>query len=386
MSKISRNSKVRSRKPGKVFHLPLDIGGNSQNLSHGMKEIGIDSISFALECGRYDYESDIRWGREGESRLRREILRFGSAKFLFMYDTYCYNGGRTLFAPIPFSDVLSTKKKITLNIYNYFLRLIQIMELIILKVRGCIIIVIYQGDDARQGDYLRMNRTYSHVHDVDSLYYSSRNDSLKRKQIELLDAHSHLIYALNPDLLNVLTSKAQFLPYAVTIPAISNILPVVRSNEKIVIGHAPTNRDAKGTKYLIEAVDSLKKLGFQVELKLIENLTHSEAISEYQSVDIVLDQLLSGWYGAFAVESMLLSKPVICYIAEDDLQKIPLKMAIELPIVRADKHNLESVIKRLFLLSPEERILLGEKHREYALAWHAPKSVAKSIFLNIRNL
>ena len=386
MSKISRSVRIRSKKPGKVLHLPLDIGGNSQSISRGMKEKGIDSMTFVLECGRYDYESDVRWGREGDSRFRREILRFKSAKFLFNYDTYCYNGGRTLFAPIPFSHNINYGKKISLNAYNLILRLFQNLELKIIKIRGCVIILIYQGDDARQGDFLIANREYSHANDVDSLYFSSKNDSLKRKQIKLLDRHCDLIYALNPDLLKVLTSKARFLPYAVTIPTFPNAHLNTRITERIVIGHAPTHRDAKGTKYVIKAVNSLQNLGFEIELKLIENLTHAEAISEYQSVDIILDQLLSGWYGAVSVESMLLSKPVICYIADEDLQRIPVRMATELPIINATKNNLESVIKQLLLMSPNERSILGEKHRKYALAWHSPQNIAEILDHDIRNL
>jgi hypothetical protein len=57
-----------------------------------------------------------------------------------------------------------------------------------------------------------------------------------------------------------------------------------------------------------------------------------------------------------------------------------------LPIINADKYNLHSVIKQLLLLSPEERILLGEKHRKYALAWHSPKNVANILYRDIANL
>ena len=386
MNKTSKSARISMKKSFKVLHLPLDIAGNSQSISHGMNEIGIHSTSFALECGKFEYESDIRWGRAGEGRVRRELLRFLSSKFLFKYDVYCFNGGRTLFSPIPYSDQINSGKKFVLRAYNRLLLQVQKLELKILKIRGCIIIVIYQGDDARQGDFLRASRKYSHVFDVDSFYYSSRNDALKRSQIKFLSGYCDLIYALNPDLLEVLESKAHFLPYAVTIPTVPDTQPRESIDKTLVIGHAPTHQDAKGTKYVIEAVNAMQELGFQVELKLIENLTHSQAMFEYQSADIILDQLLSGWYGAVAVESMLLSKPVICYIAEEDLRNIPTEMAAELPIINATKYNLQLVIKKLLLLSPEERLLLGEKHRDFALKWHSPKSVAKSIYRDIENV
>ena len=43
----------------------------------------------------------------------------------------------------------------------------------------------------------------------------------------------------------------------------------------------------------------------------------------YRDADIVVDQLLAGWYGGFAVEAMALGKPVIAYLRESDLHHVP---------------------------------------------------------------
>ena len=52
------------------------------------------------------------------------------------------------------------------------------------------------------------------VHHVPPGYYTDETDRHKRERIAFFDRHADLIYAVNPDLLNVLPARAQFLPYA----------------------------------------------------------------------------------------------------------------------------------------------------------------------------
>ena len=52
------------------------------------------------------------------------------------------------------------------------------------------------------------------------------------------------------------------------------------------------------------------------EIRYVEvtRLPHAEAMKLYAQADLVIDQLLAGWYGGFAVETMAMGKPVVCYI------------------------------------------------------------------------
>ena len=59
------------------------------------------------------------------------------------------------------------------------------------------------------------------------------------------------------------------------------------------------------------------------ELELVEAKPFWEALQIYGSGDIIVDQLLAGWYGGFAVEAMALGKPVIAYLRAEDLTLIP---------------------------------------------------------------
>ena len=65
--------------------------------------------------------------------------------------------------------------------------------------------------------------------------------------------------------------------------------------------------------------------------------------------DIVVDQLIYGWWGSTAVESMALGKPVICFL-RPSWKKFFLNQFTEisqLPIVEANASNIYDVLKNL---------------------------------------
>src|SRR5262249_25466492 len=195
-----------------------------------------------------------------------------------------------------------------------------------------VIVMAYQGDDARQGDYCRKNYTISPADHVD--YYSAESDAWKRRTIRRVARYADRIYALNPDLLSVLPKDARFLPYANVDPAAW--IPVyTTANDVPVVVHAPSDRAAKGTNFLLQAVDRLRSEGVRFELVLVENIKRDEARRLYERADLVVDQLLTGWYDGFAVEAMCLGKPVVSYIRREDMTRLPSELVDELPIIEA---------------------------------------------------
>ena len=85
--------------------------------------------------------------------------------------------------------------------------------------------------------------------------------------------------------------------------------------------HAPSNEDYKGSKYIYTAIESLKKK-YKFEFIKLQNLSKDELIEEILKCDLVIDQMLVGFYGILTVEAMLLQKPVVCYIRDDIWNKI----------------------------------------------------------------
>ncbi|MDY6833876.1 MAG: glycosyltransferase family 4 protein [Chloroflexota bacterium] len=146
-----------------------------------------------------------------------------------------------------------------------------------------------------------------------------------------------------------------------------------RSNKKPVIVHAPSDKNIKGTEYVVEAVASLEK-DYDLEFIMVHGVPHHQAKEIYQGSDIIVDQLLCGTHGVFAVESMAMGKPVICYIRDDLRDTYPQG----LPVVSANPENIYEQLKCL-VENPDLRSELGQRGREYAEKHHDSLKIAKQL-------
>jgi glycosyltransferase involved in cell wall biosynthesis len=135
-------------------------------------------------------------------------------------------------------------------------------------------------------------------------------------------------------------------------------------NDGVRVAHAPSNRAKKGTDAVIAACEELA-----VELDLIEGVKHDEARRRYSQADVIVDQLVVGWYGLFAIESMATARPVITFLHEDAVAKTERAFGVQVPIVNATK---ETLVERLRPLvdSAELRRDLGARGREYVERVH----------------
>jgi glycosyltransferase involved in cell wall biosynthesis len=143
---------------------------------------------------------------------------------------------------------------------------------------------------------------------------------------------------------------------------------------KLRVLHAPSSRKIKGTEYVIQAIDKLKKDGYDVELILLENVSHDEVLKQIQLSDVIVDQLILGWYGTFSIEAMCMGKPVLCYINRD----LVAKYYQNLPILNTSPEFVyENLIK--LIENPECRIKLGIKSRKYVEEIHDSRIVIKKL-------
>lgn len=84
--------------------------------------------------------------------------------------------------------------------------------------------------------------------------------------------------------------------------------------------HAPNHRNIKGSSFIIEAIEELQKEGENIELKLLEKVSNDEVLLEIEKADLVIDQLVIGWYAMFTLEALSLGTPVVCYLRNDLLE------------------------------------------------------------------
>jgi glycosyltransferase involved in cell wall biosynthesis len=126
-------------------------------------------------------------------------------------------------------------------------------------------------------------------------------------------------------------------------------------------------KNIKGSPSIVAAIERLKKEGFKVEYIFINNLPVKN-IRYYQvQADIVVEQLIYGWWGSTLVETAALGKPVVCYLRpawkEFFLKTFP--EYDELPIVEATLSNIYDVLKKL-VTDHKYRLMMGRKSRQFA--------------------
>lgn len=144
-------------------------------------------------------------------------------------------------------------------------------------------------------------------------------------------------------------------------------------NTQLRIGHAPTNRAAKGSDEIIAVVKNLEN-DYPVKLVLIENIPYEQALEIKSTCHIFIDQIGDLGYGINSLESLAMGIPTCSCLAEGFEDKYP-----DHPFVVVDAHNL---VQRLIRLIEDKSLRLnkGRKGREWVLKYHEPVSVVRQIY------
>ena len=123
-----------------------------------------------------------------------------------------------------------------------------------------------------------------------------------------------------------------------------------RVDNTLKILHAPNHMSIKGTKFIEAAVEKLKSEGYDIEYFRMQKMSNEKVIEKIKEADIVIDQLVMGWYAMFAIEAMACAKPCICYL-RDDLIDTFVKLGYlkegEIPLINACTNTIYDVLKDL---------------------------------------
>lgn len=151
------------------------------------------------------------------------------------------------------------------------------------------------------------------------------------------------------------------------------------TSKPFIVLHAPNHRSIKGTSFVLSAINDLRAEGVNVQLVLAEKKPNYQIVQLIHQADLVIDQLVIGWYAMFAIEAMTLRKPVICYIREDlvDLYRSAgLIQNNEPPLINASVLTIKDVIRKCV----DREIDLdsyGQRGNEYVAKMHSLEAVGK---------
>lgn len=362
------------KEPINVVHLPSYSAGQPHSLACALGDkFSAKSASLSIS-NKYSYSTDITLKRidllksdkSGERQLLKLIQYFDENKEIKKQDIYHFHSrpllyGKDMLGAHVFSDV-ALLKKIGKKIFFHF-----------------------RGSEARLLSIFSQKNPFSWIHEINS----SKDEQTK----SILISQSPAIFEENGQLSFIDKAKAFSTEVFVTDAEVGSYVPnstivprtvdkklfqrgsvrALRDFEKkpLRIVHAPSRPFIKGTQFLIDAVERLKKDGYSVEVDLLTGVSNQEVIERCISADLCVDQLRIGWYGVFSVEAMALGLPVICFIRDDLLHYLP----DDRPIINANPKTIYGVIKSI-LDNKSVLDIFGRNAFNYAIKTHHPDVVA----------
>jgi glycosyltransferase involved in cell wall biosynthesis len=297
----------------RVTHCPVNVAGIPWENVEALRRKGLDARLVVFNRGRLHPEADLSLDRHGPLP-RRLATQFGAlARLLPRTDVFHFYYGLTLVPKsLQFPILRASRKK---SVFHYL------------------------GSDIRGKSRAE-------------LAYGARADA------EIVGSYAALRWV----------PGAHVVPPGLDLGPFTPVPP--SDNPRPLVVHAPSNREKKGTSYVIEACKALP-----VDLDIVEGVPHLEARARYARADIVVDQLNAGWHGVFALEAMALGKPVVAHLDPATVDQSAAGYGIRLPIVPATKETLVDALRPL-VENPALRREIGAASRAYVEQVHDIDRVA----------
>jgi len=214
-------------------------------------------------------------------------------------------------------------------------------DIIRFKKQGKKIICCYTGSD------LRVRGVIPQIDEISDLNVTVEYDHLK----------------LHPNIHHI------FFPFDAR-----KFMPLPYRDDKIIrIGHAPTNRAAKGSDIIIASVKELEQ-NYPVQLVLIENLPYQEALKRKAECHIFIDQIGDLGYGINSLESLAMGITTCSCLAAGFDEQYP-----DHPFIVIDSENLKSRLISL-IKDKELRIKKAREGREWVNKYHDSNKVVQRIY------
>lgn len=278
---------------------------------------------------------------------------------LARYNTFYFLSGETILS--------NNLRRFELSVYKFF---------------GKRIVFNFVGSDIRSENFLKW-KAKNIVDYLNGNPSPPKSENFQERLIAEAVEFADSILVSTPDLLE-LVPQAKYFPVVYDIEAlaaeIEQAQKLLKDPNKIYILHSPSNVALKGTEIITAALENIKrKYPDRVEIVLPHktkqyDLSHS--VSRYElfqligQADIVIDQLIIGWYGLQSIEALTAGKQVICYI-EKNLEKY---LYENCPIINADAINLEQKIEKCISDIENKNIPAKEQIFDWVKANHTLES------------
>jgi glycosyltransferase involved in cell wall biosynthesis len=351
---------VRRGRPLRVLHGAYEIAGQGMMLAKALVEWGCDARSLSYRVDWDGRVSDIvvDLDRERGTLARGAAMLSTFARWAGRFDVFHFHFG-TSFLP-------------------------RLADVALLRRLGKGIVFHFHGCEVRNRDHMLRTHRLATCTECDPFCRPRHQRWLRERATRL--AHRSFYSTLD---------LAESVPGAAHLPlAIESARWIAAGREgplsefdrrdgvrgPVVIGHAPTNRLIKGTRHVVAAVEALRREFPLIELRTIESQPWAGMPAFLAGCDVLVDQLMMGWYGLLAIEGMAEAKAVVSYIRDDFRGVHP-----DLPVVSAEPGSIADVLRGL-IRDPARRTALGARGVEFVTRHHDTKVVGARLLQEYRSM
>jgi len=253
------------------------------------------------------------------------------------------------------------------------------LNLFILKLLGKKIIATFRGIEVQTDLEFLPKSIYSKIKKSSwpkyyQLQFLRKNlwpNLLKKIRRQIFIWFADEVTLTGPFLAPQVSHYDQIISYAREIKVLSKSK---KSNQKIKILHVPSDPVVKGTEIIEKTFKKLQKKYPKVEFRICQKLSHEKLLKEIASSDIVVDQLLIGWYGGQAVEAMAMGKIVMAYLNPAYL--VLVSFGKKIPIINTNYWSFEQDLEYLIKAYPLIYEDLEQKSYKFAKNYHSAAKIA----------
>lgn len=214
---------------------------------------------------------------------------------------------------------------------NILTRKLLRFELKVYQLFGKKVVMHFVGGDVRNSDYLywKNQALVNATNEPEPMLQSKFQEQVCR----LAEAYADHIIVCSPDLFKFFRRKdVRYIPVFLDVNIFTNELNNANDESKapgkVTILHAPSNPGVKGTRYIEKVLTEIGLADKNIEVVLTTGKQYSDSVHPPYTVtryklmellkrsDIVIDQLLIGWYGLQSVEALAAGNVTICQVDE----------------------------------------------------------------------
>ncbi len=356
----------------KILLGPVEIAGYYTNLCKGFRRLGIDSDILLKTPNPFNYGINIyssfvirAWLKTADMRAntpKRKLLQKILVALLDSFLETCV--------------VIKVALQYDVLIFGFGQTYTnRSWELALYKMLGKKIIFTFNGSDSRPPyiDGMYCNE------DIEVNYQNLHALAMHHKKlISHIEKYADFMINAIPQAHFHTKAYINWLIMGIPLDPRKNSTSVnsLTDHRVVRILHSPSDERIKGTKIIMQAINSLRAKGHSIELILIKNKPNVEVLKELEKCDFIIDQVYSDTpMSGFASEAAHFGKPSVIggyfsdqirdYYSEEDIP----------PSSYVHPNKIEEAIERL-ILDVDYRLDLGKRAYEFVRSRWMPAQVA----------